>query len=183
MEHLVEVLEEAEPTYADIGGTLAGVRPEGFHHDSYETLLGHGPGVFERAVKGLKTWEAHRMPGIRVFPEDREITTGATIVVTLGTPFVALAVPCRIVTVMDGQVRWGFAYGTLPGHPEQGEEAFVVSIAPDESVRFEITAFSRPADPLVRLSGPIGRGFQMGGTKGYLRALRRYVDQEPAPPL
>ncbi len=177
MERLVEVLQGDEPTYAHIGATLAGVRPEGFHHDGYETLLGHGSETFERAVHGLKTWEAHRLPGVRVFPGAQEIKTGATIVVTLGTPLLALAAPCRIVTVMDGQVRWGFAYGTLPGHPEQGEEAFVVSISPDEAVRFEIIAFSRAADPLVRLSGPIGRGVQMGGTNGYLRALRRYVDQ------
>jgi uncharacterized protein (UPF0548 family) len=91
-----------------------------------------------------------------------------------------LAAPCRIVSVVDEQARWGFAYGTLSGHPEQGEEAFVVSISADETVRFEVVAFSRPGDPLVRLSGPIGRGIQEVGTNGYLRALRRYADQKPA---
>jgi Domain of unknown function (DUF1990) len=75
--------------------------------------------------------------------------------VTLGMPFLALVAPCRIVSVVDEVTRWGFAYGTLPGHPEQGEEVFVVSIAPDETVRFEIVAFSRPADLLVRLSGSL----------------------------
>ena len=113
-----------------------------------------------------------------MFPEAQEIQTGATVVVTFGTTLVALAAPCRVVSVIEGQVRWGFAYGTLPGHPEQGEEAFVVSMSPDESVRFEILAFSRPADAIVRLSGPIGRGYPKGGTNGYLRALRRYVDQD-----
>ena len=63
-----------------------------------------------------------------VFPDGQEIVTSATVVVILGTPIVALAMPCRIVSVIDGQTRWGFAYGTLPGHPEQGEEAFIVSI-------------------------------------------------------
>ena len=38
--------------------------------------------------------------------------------------------------------------------------------------------FSRPGDPLVRLSGPIGRGFQKGGTGGYLGALKRFVDRD-----
>jgi uncharacterized protein (UPF0548 family) len=179
MERLVEELQQAQPTYADIGATLAGVGPEGFHHDRYETVLGRGSHIFERAVNGLKTWEAHRVSGVRVFPEGQVIQTGATVVVTLGTSLVARAAPCRVVSVIDEQVRWGFAYGTLPGHPEQGEEAFVVSISSDESVRFEILAFSRPADPIVRLSGPVGRGFQKGATYGYLRALRRYVDQEP----
>lgn len=135
-------------------------------------------GYFEQAVTGLKTWKAHRLPGMGVFPDHQEILTGATVVMTLGTPFAALAVPCRIVGVIDGQTRWGFAYGTLPGHPEQGEEAFIVSIAPDQAVRFEIEAFSRPGDPLVRLSGPIGRAIQKGGTAGYLRALKWFVDEE-----
>jgi uncharacterized protein (UPF0548 family) len=178
MERLLEVSRSAQPTYEDIGATLGGAGPEGFRHDRYESPLGHGSDAFQRAVTGLKTWKAHRVPGVRVFPEEQEIQAGVTFVVTLGTPLLALAAPCRIVSVMDGQTRWGFAYGTLPGHPEQGEEAFVVSISPDEIVRFEIVAFSRPGDPLVRLSGPVGRGVQKGGTNAYLRALRRYVDQE-----
>ena len=178
MKQMVEDLEGAEPTYSDIGATLAGKWPQGFHHDRYEIVLGQGLEIFQRAVTGLKTWKAHRLPGMEVFPADQVIHTGATVVVTLGTPIVALAVPCRIVSVIDGQTRWGFAYGTLPGHPEQGEEAFVISMSPDLTVRFEIEAFSRPGDPLVRLSGPIGRGIQKGGTGGYLRALKRFVDED-----
>ena len=179
MERMLQELETAEPTYSDIGATLAGKCPKGFHHDRYEAALGHGPRAFERAVIGLKTWEAHRLPGMQVFPHDQVIRTGATVVVTLGTPIAALAAPCRIVGVVDGQTRWGFAYGTLPGHPEQGEESFAVSVSADQTVRFEIEVFSRPGDPLVRLSGPIGRGIQRGGTGSYLRALKRFVDAGP----
>lgn len=176
MKRLVEDLESAAPTYAEVGATLGDRRPEGFHHDRYEALLGQGDATFQRAVGGLKTWKAHRLPGMRVFPDDQEIRTGATVVVTLGTPIASLAAPCRIVGVIDGQTRWGFAHGTLPGHPEQGEESFAVSISPDGTVNFEIEAFSRPGDPLVRLSGPIGRGIQRGGTGAYLRALKRFVE-------
>jgi uncharacterized protein (UPF0548 family) len=175
MERLVEDLEKAEPSYGDIGATLAGRRPDGFHHDHFEDLLGEGAEAFQRAVSGLKTWKAHRLPGMRVFPGDQVIRTGATVVVTVGTPIASVAAPCRIVGVVDGQTRWGFAYGTLPGHPERGEESFAVSMSPDGSVHFEIEAFSRPADPLVRLSGPFGRGVQRGATGAYLRALKRFV--------
>jgi uncharacterized protein (UPF0548 family) len=176
MQRLLEEFQKSEPTYDDIGATLGGERPDGFQHDRFEIVLGHGPETFLTAVTGLKTWKAHRLPGMRVFPDDQEIRTGATVVVTLGTALASLAIPCRIVGVVDGQTRWGFAYGTLPGHPEQGEESFVVSMSGDKAVRFEIEAFSRPGDPLVRLSGPIGRGIQRGGTGGYLRALKRFVD-------
>jgi uncharacterized protein (UPF0548 family) len=175
MLRLLEEMKGTEPTYDELGATLLGRRPEGFHHHRYDVVLGSGADVFERAVAGLKRWEAHRIAGVRVYPEGQEISRGATVIVTIGTPLLALAAPCRIVSIIDGQNRWGFAYGTLPGHPEQGEEAFVVSIAPDETVRFEIEAFSRPADLLVRMSGPVGRGFQQGGTRNYLSALKRFV--------
>jgi uncharacterized protein (UPF0548 family) len=178
MQQLVEALGTTEPTYADIGATLDGRQPAGFRHDRYESILGSGHEAFARAVRGLETWEAHRIPGVRVFPADRQVVTGATVVVTLGTARVALAAPCRIVRVIEQPDRWGFAYGTLPGHPEKGEEAFVVSVLPDARVRFEIVAFSRPADALVRLAGPIGRGLQRHSTNGYLHALKRFVDRE-----
>jgi uncharacterized protein (UPF0548 family) len=176
MARLVEDLRRSEPTYSDIGSTLAGKRPEGFNHDRFEAVLGEGPDVFRRGVVGLKAWKAHRLPGMRVFPENLEIRSGATVVVTLGTPIASIAAPCRIVGVVDGQTRWGFAYGTLPGHPEQGEESFAVSMSGDGTVHFEIDAFSRPGDLLVRLSGPIGRGMQRSGTGAYLGALKRFVD-------
>ena len=54
--------------------------------------------------------------------------------------------------------RQGFAYGTLPGHPECGEEAFIVEQHDDGAVTFAITAFSRPATlqakPLACRAGP-----------------------------
>lgn len=181
MGQLLERLRNAEPTYREVGETLTSGRPEVFRHDCYEAQLGRGPQTYLRAVQGLKTWKAHRLPGVRVFPGEQDIQIGATSVVTLGTPVLALAAPCRGVGVVDEPTRWGFAYGTLPGHLEQGEEAFVVSTSPEETVRFDIVAFSRPGDSVVRLSGPIGRGFQRVGTKGYLRALRRFVARAAKP--
>lgn len=178
IERLVEDMRSAEPTYAETGATLTGERPSRFHYDHYEKVLGRGTGTFQRAIQGLQSWQAHRLPGIRIVPEETEIRPGATVIVTLGTPLVALAAPCRIVEMVDEPGRWGFAYGTLPGHLEQGEEAFVATIAEDESVHFEITAFFRPTNPIVRLTGPLGRGLQRSGTNGYLRALRRFVDRE-----
>jgi uncharacterized protein (UPF0548 family) len=71
-----------------------------------------------------------------------------------------MVAPCRIVRVIDESDRVGFACGTLPGHPECGEEAFVVERRADGTF-FSITAFSRPADPLARLAGPIGRAIQL----------------------
>lgn len=68
--------------------------------------------------------------------------------------------------------RRGFAYGTLPGHPEIGEKAFIVTYEADDSVWLDITAFSRPGTPLVRTAGPLGRAAQAPATGLYDRALR-----------
>jgi uncharacterized protein (UPF0548 family) len=71
LEQMAADLMSAEPTYGDVGGTLAGTRPDGFHYDHCETLLGQGPDTFQRAVAGLKSWKAHRLPGMSVFPRSR----------------------------------------------------------------------------------------------------------------
>jgi uncharacterized protein (UPF0548 family) len=176
IQRLVDRLRSAEPTYADIGASLGDSFPPGFHHDRYERPLGRGSEAFECAKDGLRTWQAHNVPGVHVLPLATEVEPGAIVVVTLGL-FVALAAPCRIIEVVDRPGRWGFAYGTLPGHPEQGEEAFIPTCAGDGTVRFSVQAFSRPADRLARLATPLARRLQQAGSARYLMALQKYVDQ------
>ena len=60
-------------------------------------------------------------------------------------PLFPAKVPARVVYVVDEPLRKGFAYGTLPGHPESGEEAFIVEYRDDDSVWLTIRAFSRPS--------------------------------------
>ncbi len=67
--------------------------------------------------------------------------------------------------------RVGFAYGTLVGHPERGEELFLVERQADDSVTLTIRAFSRPARWYTRLAGPLYRLVQRLIIERYLRAL------------
>jgi uncharacterized protein (UPF0548 family) len=83
----------------------------------------------------------------------------------------ALAIPCRIVYVVAEGDRVGFAYGTLPGHPESGEEAFVLHRTDDGGVDFTVTAFSRHASLLAKVGGPVTRLGQRLMTTRYLHAL------------
>ena len=76
-----------------------------------------------------------------------------------------------VVCVVDEPGRRGFAYGTLPGHPERGEEALILQQHRGGAVTFTITAFSRPAGLLARAAGPAGRAIQHHITMRYLRAL------------
>jgi uncharacterized protein (UPF0548 family) len=79
--------------------------------------------------------------------------------------------------VVDDRDRFGFGYGTLPGHPECGEESFVVERNSDATV-FRITAFSRPADIVARVGAPVARRLQVRFTGRYLQALVRYVAED-----
>ncbi|MEO6114896.1 MAG: DUF1990 domain-containing protein [Pseudolysinimonas sp.] len=80
-------------------------------------------------------------------------------------------IPARVVYVIDEPDRKGFAYGTLPGHPERGEESFVVERRPDETVWLTIRSFSRPSSRLYWACYPLLRMMQAIFTERYKRAL------------
>ena len=72
--------------------------------------------------------------------------------------------------------RYGFAVGTLPGHVECGEERFTVEWqAADDTVFYEVFAFSRPDHPLVRLAGPLARRIQRRFALDSLQSMVRSI--------
>ena len=81
----------------------------------------------------------------------------------------------RIVYVIDEKqnqtARFGFAYGTLPDHVERGEERFTVEWEKDNSVWYDIYAFSRPQHPLVKLGFPLARRLQKQFVKDSLALM------------
>lgn len=79
--------------------------------------------------------------------------------------------PVRVIYLVDERDRRGFAYGTLPGHPEQGEIAFIVDRTDDGSVWLTIRSFSRPGSKLTWLGYPIARWVAAKTTEKYFRAL------------
>ena len=87
---------------------------------------------------------------------------------------------CRIVYVIDEQNpvwRFGFAYGTLPGHIEAGEERFLLEwSAADDIVWYDILAFSRPRHMLARLGYPLVRRMQKQFGRDSAAAMRRSVN-------
>ncbi|WP_306318692.1 MULTISPECIES: DUF1990 family protein [unclassified Streptomyces] len=154
-------------TYEEVGATLAdGELPPGYAHMDRRVRLGSGQECFERAGAAVLAWGAQRGVGMRVTPGD-DVREGADAVLWL----LFLRIPCRVVRVVRDETRIGFAYGTLPGHPECGEEAFVVEREPDGSVWFRVRAFSRPGNWYARLGGPVTRGVQRWMTGRYLRAI------------
>jgi uncharacterized protein (UPF0548 family) len=91
----------------------------------------------------------------------------------MGIPFGPFRVkaPVRVVYVVDEPKRTGFAYGTLKGHPESGEEGWIVEQREDGSVWMVVRAFSRPSSAFWWLVYPVLRMSQEFYTRKYLRAL------------
>jgi len=174
---LADVLERArhdEVTYDEPGQSRSNGLPSGYHHDHLIVPIGHGEADWGRAQEAIGRWRAHHGAGLTVTPTAAPIEEGGTVVVSRNLGPVLLVAPCRIVYTTATATRFGFAYGTLPGHPEQGEEAFHVTFE-DGRVVAEIVAFSRPADLLTRLAGPLARQVQKATTKRYIDGIRADV--------
>jgi uncharacterized protein (UPF0548 family) len=124
----------------------------------------------ESAAQSLLHWEVHAGAGLHVAASSAEVSVGAVVVLTLGVGRLGFRARCRVLEVVDEPDRRGFVYGTLPGHPESGEESFLLERRSDAAVVFTIEAVSRPASTLARLGGPITRRIQMATTDRYLRA-------------
>jgi len=163
-------------TYSFPGATREpGPLPTGFRFLSRRGLLGSGGAVFSAAADGLRRWDMFRAAGLRVRGAPA-VAEGADVAVGLGAGPVRLWAPCRVVWVVDEPDRYGFGYGTLPGHPACGEEAFLVEREADGRVWFEVRAISRAATWYARLGGPATRSAQRWTAGRYLRGLRRLVD-------
>ena len=109
-------------------------------------------------------WQQFHLGWVEAWPPDTPIQPGEVVAVlgrALGLWWVNAA---RIIYIVDdpGPIpRFGFAYGTLPGHVESGEERFLIEWDPgDNRVWYDILAFSKPNHILTRLGYPIVRRIQ-----------------------
>jgi uncharacterized protein (UPF0548 family) len=154
-------------TYRDVGAT-AGPLPDGYHHVHKSAVIGRGRPRFEDAAQKVMRWGMLRGAGVRVEASSEVAAVGSEVLVGLGP----LRAPCRVVYVIDETDRRGFAYGTLPGHPESGEELFSVRYdAGTDEVYAEVVAFSRHGTWWSRLGSPVTSLAQRIITSRYLTAL------------
>ena len=154
-------------SYSEEGATK-GPPPAGYHHITRSEILGHGREVFEAAANRIFAWEMHRGAGLTVVATG-PAEVGNIAVVGLGP----LSGACRVIYKVDEPDRRGFAYGTLQGHPESGEEYFGVRLDPtDGSVYGEIVGFSRPGRWWSKLGSLPAALLQRHITDRYLTALR-----------
>jgi uncharacterized protein (UPF0548 family) len=160
-------LAALELTYPEVGAT-AETLPHGYHHVRKSAVIGRGRPRFEDAAAKVMRWGMLRGAGVRVEAGSEVAAVGSEVLVGFGP----LRAPCRVVFVIDEADRRGFAYGTLPGHPESGEELFAVRYDPTtEEVHAEVIAFSRHGTWWSRLGSPVTSLAQRVITSRYLTAL------------
>lgn len=186
--------EHKELNYPQMGRTRiiasepsgAGVWPEGFAHVDQQIRVGSGDETFAALCEGIMTFQIQRRSGLRVSAPPRAVP-GAPVVSGFGVANLRLPIPCKVVWALeptalvrtDGEeiTLAGFGYGTLPGHPALGEEAFIAMKLSDGGVYFRILAFSKPAGFIFKLGAPVTKLTQRGVSKSYLQAARALAGQ------
>jgi uncharacterized protein (UPF0548 family) len=141
-------------SYEAVGATRADP-PRGFVVDRTRIRLGEGEPHFRSGIEALQRWTQFRLGWVEAWPPETPIRQGEVVAVLARISLFWWLNACRIVYVVDELHRFGFAYGTLPDHAESGEERFMIEWdQSDNSVWFDILAFSRPNHILTRLAYP-----------------------------
>ena len=155
-------------SYADVGATADDTRcPAGYNLDHNRALIGHGDADFETACAAVRGWRMFPAPWTRISPANAPIAVGTVVAMQAHAVGLWWLNACRIVYVLDEDSggtelarRFGFAYGTLLAHVEEGEERFSVELRRDGSVWYDLRAFSRPRYWPVRIAKPLARRLQ-----------------------
>jgi uncharacterized protein (UPF0548 family) len=167
-------LRASDTTYHHVGSTLGpGSDADGVRHED-RLRVGTGPAALAAARTALRSWRPQRSLGATVAPAGVAPDLGETVALGFGVGWARYLVPTRIVAVVDEPERYGFAYGTLPGHPERGEELFLAEMAANGDVVVTIRVDATPA-PALRPIGFVVRPLQRAAVRRYLRAVARHV--------
>ncbi len=162
-------------TYPEVGQTRpgAGGLPSGYGHLRRDARLGQGQAVFTAAVAALRTWRMQKVAGLGVRTEATTIDEGVEFATGLGVGPLRIWAPTRVVWLIDEPTRFGYGMGTLPGHPERGEESFIITLDGGAGVRFSLASFSVPVRWFARLGGPVTSLGQRYVVNRYIAAMRQ----------
>jgi uncharacterized protein (UPF0548 family) len=163
-------------SYAEVGYSQQET-PKGYVIDHNRIALGKGVEAFERAKNAVRNWKMFDMPWLQLCWPNAPVQPGVNVAVfTYHLGFWSLNA-CRVVYMVDehgSSEKYGFAYGTLPDHAERGEERFTVEFNSDESVWYDLYAFSRP-NMAARLAYPYTRSLQKRFAKDSKAAMQEAV--------
>jgi len=147
-------------SYPEVGGTRSDEALKGYNNDFNFIELGKGDAIWETAKEAIRQWRMFPGGWAYIAPGTPPIAAGTVVAMAARVTGMWWLNSCRIVYVLDDERQFGFAYGTLPGHAERGEEVFMVEKTPDGTVRYVIKAFSWPRHWLARLGYGLARAYQ-----------------------
>jgi uncharacterized protein (UPF0548 family) len=163
-------------SYSEVGRSreAAPVMP-GYNIAHNRVQLGTGRDTFDQAKRALLDWRMFEMPWVELCRLDGPIAVGINVAVLASHYGFCSLNPCRVVYTFDERdvdaERFGFAYGTLPGHGGIGEERFTVEFhARDGAVWYDLYAFSRPG-PIASLGAPLMLALQRRFARDSLSAM------------
>jgi uncharacterized protein (UPF0548 family) len=162
-------------TYSAVGATASSA-PPGFQSDHFRCRIGSGKPAFKQAKAALERWKQFDQGWARAYPDKTPIEANQTVAVIFRILGLWCVCSARIVYVVDEPTRFGFAYGTLPGHVESGEERFLVERAEDGTVWYDVRAFSRPRHILARIGYPLVRCLQRRFVRNSGALMRRAAE-------
>ncbi len=135
--------------------------PLGYVRDHERTELGRGADVFAAACRALRSWKMFDLGWAAVVDPTCPIEVGREVGVVARVGCFWTLNACRILEVYDEPGRrFGFVYGTLDEHAEEGEERFLIEVDSAGRVWFDLVAVSRPHRWYVRLGRPVARLLQ-----------------------
>ncbi|HKE05178.1 MAG TPA: DUF1990 domain-containing protein [Blastocatellia bacterium] len=181
IQRLINLWRKAPFNYAEVGRSL-GPAPAGYAVNHGRICLGQGEATFKKAVDALRSWKMFDLGWANVCWSDAEIEVGTTVAV-LARHFGFWSLhPSRIVFLVDeddGRMRRrGFAYGTLQGHGERGEETFIIEwLHADDSVWYDLRSFSKPGRLLTALGLPLARMLQRRFARESTQTMLRTVGE------
>jgi uncharacterized protein (UPF0548 family) len=172
-----------ELNYEGIGSTEHGPLP--LHADSITTraYVGEGVATYRRVARGILTWRLQKGAGLRVRAESEAVVPGTRVVSGFGIGPFRINAPCEVVWVRqplpgDGPQSAGFGYGTLPGHPVRGEEAFEVELDGKGRVTVSITAFGAPSNWFYAAGGVLTKWARSRVTSRYIESAHQLAAGE-----
>jgi uncharacterized protein (UPF0548 family) len=162
-------------TYSPQKGTSFKDTITGYDNDFLKEKIGFGEKDFVRAKEAIRQWHMFPLSWSKILPQNAPIETGITIAMYARFMGFWWHNACKIIYIIDEKTRFGFAYGTLPGHIECGEELFLVELDTDGNVFYSIKAFSKPRHILAKMAYPIMRRLQAKFRKDSAKQMRDFI--------
>ena len=165
-------------SYPEVGHTRLDTAVQGYNNDFNFIELGQGEAVWAAAKEAVRKWRMFPGGWAYVAPADTPIEPGRAVAMAAQVLGLWWLNSCRIVYVLDEERRFGFAYGTLPGHAERGEELFMVEKTANGSVRYVLKAFSWPRHWAAQLAYPVARVYQRKFVRESKQAMLQSVQNQ-----